>query len=380
MYKRDGSLIVSATDLAGYLACEHLATLELEAASGLRQRPVRRDPELDLIQERGEEHEGAVLSRHRGANRRVVDLSELPGKTVADLRTAEQATLEAMRSAADVIYQGTFFDGRWRGHPDFLTRVERPSALGAWSYEVEDAKLARRVKATAVIQVCSYSARLSELQGQEPEHASVITGDGEAHRHRLGDYTAYFRSIRRRFEERLFCQTGPVETYPDPVEHCRVCRWYPVCADKRCADDHLCRVAGMTRAYTKKLTTAGLGTLTALGRSPGGIGVAEMAQKPLDRLRNQARLQLEQYRDGRVRHELIEPDKDEPGKGLAALPQPSPLDLFFDIESHPWVFEDGLEYLLGAVFEESGKPVFHPLWAHDRAGEKKAFEDSSPRP
>ena len=58
-----------------------------------------------------------------------------------------------MRAGADVIYQATFFDGRWRGHADFLLRVDTPSDLGAWSYEVADAKLARRVKAAAVLQM-----------------------------------------------------------------------------------------------------------------------------------------------------------------------------------------------------------------------------------
>ena len=55
-------------------------------------------------------------------------------------------TLAAMRAGADVIYQATFFDGRWRGHADFLVRVEVPSDLGPWSYEVWDTKLARHVK------------------------------------------------------------------------------------------------------------------------------------------------------------------------------------------------------------------------------------------
>jgi uncharacterized protein len=130
----------------------------------------------------------------------------------------------------------------------------------------------------------------------------------------------------------------------------------------------------MTRSYTRKLTDAGLGTLTALGRSPDGTTVPDMAQRPLDRLRNQARLQLEQYRDGQTRYELVAPSPDEPGKGLAALPAPSPLDVFFDIEAHPWAFEDGLEYLLGTLAEDGGEPAFRPIWAHDRGEEKRAFE------
>ena len=75
-----------------------------------------------------------------------------------------------------------------------------------------------------------------------------------------------------------------------------------------------------------------------------------------------------------LRYELIPPDDDVPGQGLAALPEPSPLDVFFDIEADPWALDDGLEYLFGWVEIVDGEPVYQAIWAHDRAGEKAAFE------
>ena len=60
---------------------------------------------------------------------------------------------------------------------------------------------------------------------------SVVTGDRQAHEHRLADYAAYYRSAKRRFEERVF-QALPATaapTYPEPVDHCRVCSWWAVC-------------------------------------------------------------------------------------------------------------------------------------------------------
>ena len=36
----------------------------------------------------------------------------------------------------------------------------------------------------------------------------------------------------------------------------------------------------------------------------------------------------------------IEPDPEQPDQGLARLPEPSPLDVFFDIEADPWAIED----------------------------------------
>ena len=82
-----------------------------------------------------------------------------------------------MASGADVIYQATFFDGRWFGYADFLLRVDdpaRPSVWGPYHYEVADTKLARHVKAGAVLQICSYVEQLERLQGVRPESMRVV--------------------------------------------------------------------------------------------------------------------------------------------------------------------------------------------------------------
>ena len=91
-----------------------------------------------------------------------------------------------------------------------------------------------------------YPEQVRRLQGTAPERIAVVTGDGRLHHYRLDDYDAYFRRVRRRFEERLLsAERG--STYPEPVEHCRICRFWQECADRRRDDDHLSRVAGLTR-------------------------------------------------------------------------------------------------------------------------------------
>ncbi|HVA86160.1 MAG TPA: TM0106 family RecB-like putative nuclease [Candidatus Saccharimonadales bacterium] len=369
----DGQVICSATDLVGFLACEHLTNLELGAAEGAWIRPERHDPELDLIQKRGFKHEAAYLERFRGDGRTIFETAIRGARTLEELRAAESETLQAMRAGWDIIYQGTFFDGRWRGHPDFLVRAERPSDLGPWSYDIADTKLARRVKAAALLQMCVYADRLAQLQGVPPETLSVVTGDGQSHAHRLAEYAAYYRSVRDRFDAWVGAAPRP-DSYPDPVEHCRVCRWYGECADRRRADDHLSRVAGITGAQTGRLVAAGMPTLTALGIAPEDATVPEINGRTLDRIRRQARLQLEQYADGVVRYELLPPDPAEPMRGLAMLPAPSPGDLFFDLESDPWAHEDGLEYLFGVLPARDAPDGYTALWGHDRAGERAAFE------
>jgi len=49
MQRIDGRDVYSATDLVGFLACEHLTNLERAALARLVQRPMRPDPQLDRL-------------------------------------------------------------------------------------------------------------------------------------------------------------------------------------------------------------------------------------------------------------------------------------------------------------------------------------------
>jgi uncharacterized protein len=57
------------------------------------------------------------------------------------------------------------------------------------------------------------------------------------------------------------------------------------------------------------------------------------------------------------------------------MPEPTPADLFFDMEGDPFVGENGLEYLFGITEMVEGTPRHHTFWAHNSEAEKKAFED-----
>jgi len=61
----DGTPVYAATDLVGFLACEHLTALERAALSGLVERSNRLDPELEIIRRRGFEHEARYLAERR---------------------------------------------------------------------------------------------------------------------------------------------------------------------------------------------------------------------------------------------------------------------------------------------------------------------------
>ena len=70
----DGTPIYSATDLVGFLACEHLTALERAALRGLVVRPNRTDPELEIIRRRGLEHEARYLAELRDRGLGIVSI------------------------------------------------------------------------------------------------------------------------------------------------------------------------------------------------------------------------------------------------------------------------------------------------------------------
>ncbi|HEX6477068.1 MAG TPA: TM0106 family RecB-like putative nuclease, partial [Acidimicrobiales bacterium] len=230
-------------------------------------------------------------------------------------------------------------------------------------------KLARRVKAAAILQLCSYSEQVARVQGTAPDFIHVLGGDEISRAYGLSDYAAYYRAVKASFEEAV--EGPPLPTYPEPVPHCGLCRWAEVCEGRRRQDDHLSLVAGMRRGQARRLVAAGLPTLTTLASSPE-TAVPGVGTRALERLRGQARLQLDQRRTGEVRYELTQPV--EAGLGLAALPSPTPADLFFDMEGDPFAGDDGLEYLFGVVEVAGGQPRYRAFWAHDRSEEREAFE------
>src|SRR2546430_1012258 len=287
----EGKLIVSPSDLTGFLECEHLTQQELAAARGEIARPERDDPMLDMLSRRGLEHEGQQLAGFRAKGLKTVEFP-FPEGTLTDLIEAQMDTVGQMQAGVDIIYQGTFFDGRWRCHPDFLIRVERPSKLGDYSYEVADAKLARKAKAAAVLQCCVYWEQLAGIQGVDPEHLTLILGNDTEEELRFKDYGAYYRSVKRRFEETVLAPA--VQTYPDPVDHCGICRWIDVCELRRRQDDHLCLVAGMRRDQTRRLRLSGISTMATLAASPPEA-IPGINQAALERLDRHAGLHVYRY-------------------------------------------------------------------------------------
>ncbi len=369
----------SATDLSGFLECNHKTSLDLDVLEGKLQRPGQNDIQRRLLERRGVAHEATVLEHYQRAGKKVVTITAQPGAE-GTARAAEQ-TLAAMRAGAEVIYQAALAHENWSGRPDFLVRVD-----GADHYEVVDAKLSRETKARAVLQLCVYTDHLARVQGVTPKHFYIAGGksDGQPERLLALDYLAYYRAVRRRFDQ-FTAQVGQAP-YPEPVEHCSICHWWKRCEDRRRADDHLSLVAGITRRQRDRLVSCGVARVSELAALASDRAIQGVARESLERVREQARIQIAGRSEGKFIYELL-PDAER-GTGLEALPLPTAGDLFLDLEGDSFAFGEGLEYLFGLVdlgepvidtgfdFSErqAGPPRYHAFWASDPTSEKRAFE------
>jgi len=370
MRRDQNQIVLSATDLVGHLNCRHLTVQDLQVAEGKLVAPKYWDPLLDVLRERGRLHETAYLERlaNLGLGQVRIEGFEITDSTVAQ-------TLEAMRAGADVIVQAALRRDRWAGRADVLKKVAKPSALGNWSYEVIDTKLARETKGGTVLQLCLYSELLAEMQGGEPECAYVIVpwSDFAEQPYRLADYRAYFRKTKASAEAAT-SDAVVVDTYPEPTEHCDVCRWQETCENRRRTDDHLSFVAGIARSQITELKDHGVDRLAALAQMPLPLQWKPRrgAADSLERVAEQARLQLEARTSGQLKHQLL---KVEQGYGLCLLPVPNPGDVFFDLEGDPFVGEQGIEYLFGYHFHDAdGESRYMGDWCFTRGDEKAAFE------
>ncbi len=363
MQNRDSGRLYSATDLVNFLECEHVTSLDLQNL----QSPLPRaevDESTQLIQQKGYEHEEAYVQHLRDQGLSVVDIAE--GNESFPAKVA--ATLEAMHAGVDVVFQATLLQDNLAGFADFLVKVDRPSSLGNYSYEVSDTKLSRTPKAKFLVQLSFYSKLLTVVQGFAPVSMHIVLGDRSRRTYRCADYAHYFEALLERFLARMG-EEGKA-TYPEPCSYCDLCRWNHLCKQQWLDDDHLSQVANITRSQILKLKGAGIDTMAKLAVLSPEVAVSKLQVGTLKKLRHQAFLQAEARRTGERIVELL---PQEPGRGLLRIPEPTAGDMFFDMEGDP-LEEGGLEYLFGLYFSEGGQWGFKGFWAHSRQEECIAFE------
>ncbi len=377
MYLLGDTVVTSASDLKKASECEFAFLRALDAKLG-RCEPVP-DPE-DAMLERsgrlGDRHEALQLEAYLAEFGEGVALIERPDvRDAAAVQAAVEATNAAFARGADVVFQATFATDDFIGFADFIVR--RPDGR----YLVQDTKLARRAKVTALLQLAAYAEQLDRIGVPRADTAELLLGDGSVSSHRLDDILPVYRLRRARLEQIIAERVADVA----PVEwgdlRYAIDGRCPTCDLEVTAHRDVLLVAAMRTTQRDRLLEVGITTIDELAASAGPV--PGITASTLDGLREQARLQLiaEAQREAAGEPEPGAPPLPPPvavrdARALAAIPEPDPGDLFFDFEGDPLYTEGeghwwGIDYLFGMVDTDER---FTPIWAHTFAEEREALE------
>nr|WP_090345742.1 TM0106 family RecB-like putative nuclease [Mycolicibacterium malmesburyense]CRL78286.1 RecB family nuclease [Mycolicibacterium malmesburyense] len=356
-------VIYSASDLAAAARCEYALLRAFDAKLGRGPAVAVEDELLARTAQLGGDHE----KRHLDLLRDRADVAVIgkPQYTVDGLTAAAEQTRRAVERRAEVIYQAAMFDGRFVGFADFLILEQGPDGE---RYRLRDTKLARSVKVEALLQLAAYAETLSAAGVPVADEVELVLGDGATASYRVDELLPVYRPRRAALQRLLddhLASGAPVDWADDSVRACFRC---PECEAQVRATDDLLLVANMRVSQRARLLDADITTVAELANHDGPV--AELPARTFTALRDQARLQLAPRVDGKPPYRVVDPQP------LTLLPDPDKGDLFFDFEGDPlWTangHEWGLEYMWG-VLEVGGG--FRPLWAHDRASERKALLD-----
>ena len=356
----------SASDLTVASKCEFAFLRGLDARLGrIQAAPEKLDPMLQRAGKLGDEHEERKLEQYR-TERQVVEVERPDVRDAAALAAAAEQTRHAFLSGAEVVFQATFHDPgdgaiAFLGFADFIVRT----ADGR--YLVQDTKLARSARVTALLQLAAYAEQLERIGIPTADTVELLLGDGTVSEHRLRDIAPVYRNrrdrlhriIRERLDDPHFVEWG------DP--RYTVCGHCDTCETEIEESRDVLLVAGLRVSQRARLADAGIHTIDGLAHTTGPVdGIGDAA---LTGLRVQARLQLEALRTETPPYLVAD------AAALAAIPEPDDGDIFFDFEGDPLYTEGdatrwGLDYLFGMV-DRDGQ--FTAYWAHTFAEEKQAL-------
>ncbi|BDZ61539.1 hypothetical protein GCM10025873_13300 [Demequina sediminis] len=290
----EGDVITwSASELARASACEFGFLRDLDARQGrIAPLPDNPDAMLERTSVLGAQHEQRVLERYRHQHGDAVVVIPRPDRA-AGVTTAEahRLTREALTHRAPVVAQAALesvHDGaRYVGYADFVVL----EADG--TYRVEDTKLARSAKVTALLQLAAYAEALEAMGMRVHPTVSLVLGDGTRTDYSHADIAPVLHLRRDRLlamvreRQRDGATNGPPVAWNDP--RYTICGACPHCETEIEATDDILTVATLSRGQRERLHAAGIVTTADLAARTGpvpGIG-----RETLDRLREQARLQ-----------------------------------------------------------------------------------------
>jgi uncharacterized protein len=387
---RPARVVWSASDLKAAAECEFAWLRLIDAKLGrVPAVPDPEDPTLERAGRLGTAHELRVLQRYRerfGAA--VVEIPETRSGDEAAMAAAVAATRAALADPhVEVLYQAAFATDEFVGFADFLVR-DRSAGSEPGPWLVQDTKLARHARVTALMQLAAYVDQLDLLDVPHSDTVELLLGDGSVSRHAVADLLPVLRLRRRRLHDLVTDRRIDEAAEGTPIAwgdargdlQVTACGRCATCEQEVVASRDLLLVAGMRPVQRQRLRDAGITTIDELAAASDPPDA--MRADVFDGLREQARLQLAS--PAGVPSPGDEPSGPPPvpvyevalPAALAALPRRDPGDLFFDFEGDPLYTEGdtgvwGIDYLFGWVDSAS---QYSTLWAHSFAEEKEALE------
>jgi predicted RecB family nuclease len=366
MQKNGSDLLYSPTDLTTFVASPFASWMARFALEHKDALPPEDAPDglMSLLAERGIEHEKNKLSILRAKGKNIVEIA-----TSGSRAARAAATLEALQSGADVVYQAYLALAPFAGVADFLIKVPGACALGDWHYVVWDTKLSSIVKPEYLLQMCCYAEMLETIQRRMPGTLTVALGNDKDMSFKTADYLSYYRCIKAEF---LQAQADfDRSAQPDPADSDAWGHWSDYANGLLLERDHLIQVANIRKSQIARLKAASITTMCQLADLLPTAEIKGVNPQTLAKLRAQARIQRDSANRARPLFEILA----APNQGLELLPPPSALDVFFDIEGFP-LERGGLEYLWGCTyFDDAQQRQFIDFWAHNAAQEKQCFAD-----
>lgn len=419
------TLVTSASDLKAASECEWGFLRRLDGRLGRAE--VVEEPE-DPMNRRaaglGDRHEQRQLERYREEHPgRVAEVGRPADYTRAGLQAVAQETREAFASDAQVVFQATFFEEPRAGFRaasrgrDVLSDASEPAAshraqpavfpgiaflgfadfivrMPGGHYRVQDTKLARRARVTALLQLAAYAEQLRNLGLPVDDETELLLGDGTVSRHRLADIEPVFHNRRARLHAVLAEHLAETDAVGWGDERYALCGRCEHCGPAVEQHRDVLLVAGLRLTQRERLREAGIHTIGELAASTGTAednSVDRIAASTFEGLREQAALQLaalavkDAWSVAHPNADVAEPPPpyvvSDP-VALGVLPPPDAGDIFFDFEGDPLYTEAGqvpgqptrwgVDYLFGLVDRDE---VFTAFWAHDWREERQALLD-----
>lgn len=394
------TVVTSATDLIQAATCEFAFMRKLDQKLGRDVVVPEVDDEmLKRAGVLGDQHEERQLESY------IADLGEshvaiIPRPadlSAASLSSRETETVAALKSDAEIVFQATFFEPQQKpatsknhpaiafvGYADFIARTPNENGEPVW--QVQDTKLARSPKPAALVQIAAYAQQLERLGFETHEDGVIILGDGSRSAHRLSEVFPLFLSRRERMHALIYKSWNlgsPIEWEDTTGDEAtlQACRRCEVCEPEVLRTRDPLLIGGIRVQQRDRLYAAGYKTIDDVASiyesaQKGSTSIEGINQQVLKKVTAQAHVQLqsEDQADGKPAWVVLDPS------ALAAIPKPSPGDIFFDFEGDPLyhgVLPSGTEvwnidYLFGLVDENED---FTAFWAHNLEEEKQALID-----